>query len=238
MHEPLILHLETATNICSVALSKGEEILAIRESDEERSHGSLLTVFMSEVMTEAGISPSQVNAVAISKGPGSYTGLRIGVSVAKGFAFAQNIPVIGVITLQALATAALYKPAVQKLIGELSGILLCPMIDARRMEVFSAVYNQELKEVAPVTATIVDEKSFEKLLFDKQVIFFGNGSDKIMDTIKHPHAHFIKDVIPSSRFMVKIACRQFREQAFEDTAYFEPYYLKDFIATIPRRKIL
>jgi tRNA threonylcarbamoyladenosine biosynthesis protein TsaB len=238
MTNPLILHLETATNICSVALSRGEKILAIRENDEDRSHGSLLTPFMQEVLDEAGIRPEEVNAIAVSKGPGSYTGLRIGVSVTKGFAYASNIPVIGIVTLQAMVVAATHHRPVQELQQKYPELLFCPLIDARRMEVFSGLYDKNADLLSPVVATVVDETSFSKELESNHIVFFGNGSDKISDTIQHPHAHFIKEIHPSSEFMVPLALRNFKNNLFEDTAYFEPFYLKDFVATIPRKKVL
>lgn len=235
---PLILHLETATNICSVALSRGEKILAIRESDEDRSHGSLLTPFMQEVLDEAVVRPDEINAIAVSKGPGSYTGLRIGVSVTKGFAYASNIPVIGIVTLQAMVVAATHHRLVQELQQQYPELLFCPLIDARRMEVFSGLYDKNAEILSPVVATVVDETSFSEDLDSNHIVFFGNGSDKISDTIQHPHAHFIKEIYPSSEFMVPLALRNFKNNIFEDTAYFEPFYLKDFVATVPRKKVL
>lgn len=235
--EPLILHLETATNVCSVAISEGEHMLAIRESAEDRSHGTLLTVFVKEVLKETGKNADQLDAVAISKGPGSYTGLRIGVSAAKGIAYAQNIPVIGILTLQSMTLTALENHEVQQLQQEHSGLLFCPMIDARRMEVFSAIYNARMKETVPVSAVIVEENSFEKVLDQHHIVFFGNGADKIRDTIRHENAHFIKGIEPSSKQMIPLALAAYDKQQFEDTAYFEPFYLKDFIATIPRKKV-
>ncbi len=236
--KPLILNLETATNICSVALVRGEKILAIRESDEDRSHGSLLTPFIQEVLDEAGVRPNEINAIAVSKGPGSYTGLRIGVSVTKGFAYASNIPVIGIVTLQAMVVAATHHQLVQKLQQQHPELLFCPLIDARRMEVFSGLYDKNAELLSPVVATVVDKTSFNKELASNHIVFFGNGSDKIADTIQHPHAHFIKEIYPSSEFMVPLALRNYKNNIFENTAYFEPFYLKDFVATIPRKKVL
>lgn len=238
MEQPVILHIETATNICSVALSKNDQLLAIRESDEDRSHGNLLTIFAEEVLKEAGLSPENLDAVAVSKGPGSYTGLRIGVSATKGIAFARNIPVIGVVTLRAMVLAARDHQEVRKLEISHPELLYCPMIDARRMEVFSAVYNTSLEERQPVTATIVDEDSFRELLDNQPVLFFGNGSDKTRDTITHKNALFTSGIVPSSSSMIPLALEAFRNKEFEDTAYFEPFYLKDFVATTPRKKVL
>lgn len=239
MHnEPLILHIETATNVCSVALSEGGRMLAIRESSEDRSHGTLLTLFIEEVLKEAGIKTEQLSAVAVSKGPGSYTGLRIGVSATKGIAYAQNIPVTGIITLRSMTLTAMESKAVQKLHQAHPGLLFCPMIDARRMEVFSAVYDSRLQEKEPVAAIIVEENSFDRILENNHVVFFGNGADKIEDTIRHENAHIIKGIEPSAKQMIPLALEAFEKKQFEDTAYFEPFYLKDFIATIPKKKVL
>ncbi len=238
MANPFIINIETATNICSVTLSMGEKVLSFRESNVDRSHGSLLTVFMQEVIDEAGLKPGEINAVAVSKGPGSYTGLRIGVSVTKGFAYAQNIPVIGIGTLQAMVINALRNEKVMEIQQQIPGILFCPMIDARRMEVFCAIYDKSHHEVSAVTAIVVENSSFDTVLASNHIVFFGNGSDKIRDVIRHPNAHFITDIHPSSRSMVPIALDHYRNNEFEDTAYFEPFYLKDFIATTPKKKVL
>ncbi|MEX0981886.1 MAG: tRNA (adenosine(37)-N6)-threonylcarbamoyltransferase complex dimerization subunit type 1 TsaB [Bacteroidales bacterium] len=238
MIHPLILNLETATNVCSVALCKGEETVAKRESDEDRSHGSLLTVFMQEVLDEAGVKPEEISAIAVSKGPGSYTGLRIGVSVTKGFAYGLNIPVIGIVTLQAMVVAATWHHSVKELQQKHPETLFCPMIDARRMEVFTALYDKNRDIVSPVTATVVGENSFDKELKGNHILFFGNGADKLSGIIQHPHAHFIQQIQPSAVAMIPLSLHQYENRIFEDTAYFEPYYLKDFVATIPRKKVI
>jgi len=236
--KPLILHLETATNVCSVALSEGDRLLATRESSEDRSHGTLLTLFIEEVLKEAGKKTAHLDAIAVSKGPGSYTGLRIGVSAAKGIAYAQNIPVTGIITLQSITLTAKENQEVQKLYQEYPDLLFCPMIDARRMEVFTTVYNDRLEETEPVSAIIVEENSFDKILHKNHVVFFGNGAEKIKGTIRHKNAHIITGIEPSASQMVPLAIEKFLNKEFEDTAYFEPFYLKDFIATIPKKKVL
>ncbi len=235
---PLILHLETATNVCSVALSEGDQILASRESSEDRSHGTLLTLFIKEVLKEAGKNSNQLDAVAVSKGPGSYTGLRIGVSATKGIAYAQNIPVTGIITLQSLTLTAKKNQEIQNLQRVHPDLLFCPMIDARRMEVFTAVYNDQLDQIEPVSATIVEENSFDKILRKNHIVFFGNGAEKIKGTIRHDNAHIITGIEPSAKQMVPLAIKKFINKEFEDTAYFEPFYLKDFIATTPKKKVL
>ncbi len=238
MNEPHILCLETATNVCSVALGKGNAVVAIRETDEDRSHGTLLTQFMEEILSEAGINASELDAVALSIGPGSYTGLRIGASVAKGFAYASNIPVIGIDTLQVMASSALVTPEVKSFLeNEGTDALLCPLIDARRMEVYSAIYNLQLEKVRDVEAEIIDETSFSGYLKKGKVLFFGNGSDKMIPVIQHANAVYINNIYPSSQQMIRLAGEKFRNAEFLDTAYFEPFYLKDFIATIPRKKV-
>ena len=174
----------------------------------------------------------------MSKGPGSYTGLRIGVSVTKGFAYGLSIPVIGIVTLQAMVVAAIQHHSVQELQRKYPEILFCPMIDARRMEVFTALYDKNRDIVSPVTATVVGENSFDKELKENYILFFGNGADKLSDIIQHPHAQFIQQVQPSAVSMIPLALYHYENRIFEDTAYFEPYYLKDFVATTPRKKVL
>lgn len=238
MTDKWILHIETATSVCSVGLSKGEELIALKEQDEDKSHGSVLTVFMKEVMEEAKIDASQIDAVAVSKGPGSYTGLRIGVSVCKGFAYARSIPVIGVSTLQAMAIGARENEKILKLKSNNPNLLLCPMIDARRMEVFSAIYNYDGSIHSPITANIIDEKSFVELMNEQAIAFFGNGAAKTKKLITHNRAHIIENIVPSAKNMIPLALKMYQKKEFEDTAYFEPYYLKDFVATTPKKKVL
>jgi len=238
MNEPVILHIETATNVCSVAISRGNSLLALKESEEDRSHSALLTVFIDEILKDSGMEPGQLDAVSVSKGPGSYTGLRIGVSATKGIAYARNIPVIGIITLQAMAIAASENKKVKKQMDTHPDLLLCPMIDARRMEVYTALYDRKFREYRPVTAEIIDENSYKEILDKQPVLFFGNGAEKITGIIKHQNAVFESGIIPSSKWMIPLSLEAFEKQAFEDTAYFEPFYLKDFIATTPKRKVI
>jgi len=235
---PRILHIETATNVCSVALSEGEELLAIRESAEDKSHGSLLSVFMDEVLSEAGFKPGDLNAVSVSKGPGSYTGLRIGVSAVKGFSYGLNLPVIGIDTLLALAIGAKASETVQKLVAEHPDLLLCPLLDARRMEVYSGFYTLTNEIFRKVSADIIDEKSFEDILNAHPVLFFGNGAFKVKETVQNPRAFFLDEIEPSAKNMISLSLDLYEKDEFEDTAYFEPYYLKDFVATTPKKKIL
>lgn len=238
MKQPIILMVETATQVCSVALCSGDTILATRESVEDKSHSALLTIFMKKVLDDAGITAKDVDAIAVSKGPGSYTGLRIGVSVTKGFAYGNKKPVIGVSTLQALSFSAIQNPSFKVLLEKHPGLVLQPMIDARRMEVYTASFDQLGQPLSVITASIIDEQSFNQELQQHPVLFFGNGSKKAEDLIKHKNAIFLRGIHPSAANLLTPALKAFEQKNFEDTAYFEPYYLKDFIATIPKKKLL
>ncbi len=238
MKDPRILHIETATNICSVALSEGEDLIALRESDEDKSHGALLSVFMDEVLKEGQLKPKDLHAISVSKGPGSYTGLRIGVSATKGFGYALNLPIIGIDTLLALAIGAKSNNYVQDLIKQYPNLILCPLLDARRMEVYSGFYTLKNELFRKVSADIIDENSYKKILDSIPVVFFGNGSQKVKEIIQHPQAFFIDHIFPSAKNMILPSLNFFENGKFEDTAYFEPYYLKDFVATTPKKKLL
>ena len=243
----VILHIETSTRVCSVGLSREGEWLAVREDRSQNySHSALLTVFMEEVMKEAAVKADEVDAVAVSRGPGSYTGLRIGVSAAKGFCYALDIPLIAVDTLKALTVstmafvnsnpddAAGSPKALEAPTGP--NVLYCPMIDARRMEVYYALFTPGLKEVKPTAAEVITEQTFRELLEHHQVIFFGDGAEKCRQVIDSPNAVFIPDSLPSVRGMLSLAEDQFNRKDFVDVAYFEPYYLKDFVAGKPKVK--
>lgn len=221
-----ILCLETSTKSCSVALGKGGKLLALKESiDERHSHAENLTLYVEDVFRQAKIHLKDVDAIAVSKGPGSYTGLRIGVSTAKGLCYALNKPLIAINSLQAMAAGY-----ISKLKTKDSG-LFCPMIDARRMEVYCAVYDAQLNEIRKTSADIIDADSFSDLLQKNKILFFGDGAAKCRSAISHPNAIFIEDVNPSAQFMLPIAEKLFAEKRFEDVAYFEPFYLKDFVDT-------
>lgn len=234
---PVILNLETATKVCSVALAKDGEIVALREHFGDYAHAEKLTVFVEETLKEAKLSFSDLDAIAVSKGPGSYTGLRIGVSAAKGFAFTLDIPVIAVSTLENMAIMAI-KALREKKDFHYKNYLLCPMIDARRMEVYCAVYAPDLSEIKPVSAEIIDNNSFADLLNENKTCFFGDGSQKCREALgDHPNAIFLDDIYPSASAMAPLALNAFNNKIFEDTAYFEPFYLKEFMTTVPRSKI-
>ena len=216
-----ILNIETSTKACSVAIHNNGKLLNCKESvTEEFSHSEKLLLFISDVMNESRISFSQLNAVAVSMGPGSYTGLRIGVSTAKGLCYALDIPLISVSTLQAMAYGMLNISKAD---------LFCPMIDARRMEVYSAFFDSDNIMVREIQADVVDGCSYDVEL-KKKVIFFGDGSDKLKGIIKHKNAMFQSDFYPSAEFIGVLSYNRFVESNFEDVAYFEPYYLKNFVA--------
>ena len=239
MSKALILHIETATDICSVALSEGDQQLSLVESGQERSHAILLNQFVRQAVAEAGFTLKQLDAVAVSKGPGSYTGLRIGVSTAKGLAYALEIPLLASGTLENMAHGALSHPEVIRL-TDLFGrqLLLCPMLDARRMEVYTGFYSLNISQFREVSADIIDEASYREILDKHQVCFFGNGSGKCKEALNHPNAYFIDGVDPSASSMIEPGLKRYQNQQFEDVAYFEPFYLKDFIATVPKKKVL
>ncbi len=234
-----ILHIETSTDVCSVSVSQNGQLLAIKESLDGMNHSRILTLFIEELMNDSVINAGLIEAVAVSMGPGSYTGLRIGVSVAKGLCYALNIPLLAIGTLDSMAsyTAAhldQYHP------NAASGLppLLCPMIDARRMEVYSALFDASGTRIEPVTAKIVDAGTFANMLDKNPILFFGNGARKCRETIQHPNALFAGPEKVSARFMIHQAEVKYKNNEFEDVAYFEPFYLKDFIATVPRNKVI
>lgn len=216
-----LLLIESSTTICSVALSRDGKIIALREVNEPNKHAELLTVFCDEVMKEAQLTFNELDAVAVSKGPGSYTGLRIGVSAAKGICYALNKPLIAIGTLEAMADGM--KSVAQP------GDLLCPMLDARRMEVYCAIYDHEGKEIEPVAPHILDENSFSVLLAERRIIFSGDGMPKAKETLsKFPNAVFTDAGNCSAKHLMLPAEKKFNEKDFEDLAYFEPFYLKTF----------
>lgn len=217
----MLLLIESSTSVCSVALSSGGKIISVREINEPNRHAEKLTVFCDEVMKEAGLAFSQLDGVAVSKGPGSYTGLRIGVSAAKGICYAVNKPMIAVGTLEAMA-AGMQSEAKP-------GDLLCPMIDARRMEVYCALYDHEGNEVRPVAPLVLDENSFADLLAEKRILFSGDGMPKSKELLsRFPNAVFTEAGICSAKHLALPAEKKLAEKAFEDLAYFEPFYLKTF----------
>ncbi|MBN3034553.1 MAG: tRNA (adenosine(37)-N6)-threonylcarbamoyltransferase complex dimerization subunit type 1 TsaB [Bacteroidales bacterium] len=231
---PLILHIETATPVCSVALSSGDTVLAERVSERMNAHSEMLTPYIRDVMKEKGMEFKALDAVTVSCGPGSYTGLRIGVSAAKGLCYALNKPLIALGTLECLAAEALTTGLIPE--NEWDKSLLCPMIDARRMEVYSALYDCDGKEVREVRAEIIERDTFSGFLANTHLYFFGTGATKCRNLIAHPNAIFRGPEYPLAAFMAEAATGKFINKQFEDTACFEPFYLKDFIPGIPKVK--
>lgn len=216
-----ILHIETATKICSVALSNNGELIALKETDEsDYVHGEVITLFIEEVLKNSGITVKQLNAVSVTSGPGSYTGLRIGVSTAKGLCYALNIPLISV--------DALYNLAVLARKNNNSDSLVCAMIDARRMEVFSTIYNSELFPVKPISADILDENSYREY---EPFIVVGDGAQKMKEPWSNRNIHLDFTAKSSASGHTSIAIEKYNNKEFEDVAYFEPFYLKDFVST-------
>ena len=221
----MLLQIETATTVCSVALAKDGEVVAFKQVDERNKHAEVITVFTDELIAKGGFTYACIDAIAVSCGPGSYTGLRIGISTAKGLCYALDKPLIAIETLEAMAWGAISeaKPA--------ADVILCPMIDARRMEVYTALFNAKGERIKPTAAEIIDENSFAHLLQNHKVLFFGDGAEKCREIIGNsPNALFLTGFINSATHLTKKAAEKFILKDFEDVAYFEPYYLKDFIA--------
>jgi len=225
---PLILNIETATTVCSIALATDGEIISYKEQNEGYIHAENLTVFVEEVVAKSGFTFKDINAIAVSKGPGSYTGLRVGMASAKGLCFALKKPFITIGTLEVLTVSAL-----QLFPNGNENQLYCPMIDARRMEVFTAMYKHDLTIFMQPYAMILDVNSFEKELLKNKILFFGSGSDKWKMTCKHENAIFEKvEILPKSLSISTNAL--FLEKKFTELAYSEPMYLKEFQSVIKK----
>jgi tRNA threonylcarbamoyladenosine biosynthesis protein TsaB len=220
---PQLLLLETATEVCSVALSKGDNIIASVSSHKGNSHTAHLFPFIEQVLAEGSCKISELNGVVLSIGPGSYTGLRIGASAAKGICYALNIPLIGISTLQSIVFGAILK---QK---EKQKLLYCPMIDARRMEVFTALFNEKGEFVTKVENKIIDHNSFSNELENSILCFCGNGMPKCLPFLQHPNARFCDAPLDASNMLLP-ALEKYKNKQFEDVAYFEPYYFKEYVA--------
>ena len=234
----LILSIETGTDICSVALANDGELMALRESDEGRDHAKKVALFVDELLRETGVQPSDLDAVAVGKGPGSYTGLRIGVSFAKGLCYALNIPLIAVGSLNALTEVARedYEAGILDIEeDEWAHAVLCPMVDARRMEVYTQVFNNAGGELSDVVAEVVTPESFNQWREAGKLVMFGNGAAKCSELL--PDATLVT-VSPSARGIVRLAEESFNAGKFEDIAYFEPFYLKEFLVIPSKKKLL
>lgn len=227
-----ILHIETSTSVCSVAVSRNGHVVFAREDFQGQSHAVQLGVFVDEALSFADGNDMPLSAVAVSCGPGSYTGLRIGVSMAKGVCCGRDLPLIGLPTPEVMCVPVLlYRDLPED-------ALLCPMIDARRMEVYAAVYDRSLNIKREISADIVDENSYLEFLEQGfPVYFFGNGSGKCRDKLNHRNAHFIENIHPLANMMPPLAEKAMKHGEYEDVAYFEPFYLKEFIATKPRKQL-
>ena len=226
-----ILLIESSTSLCSVALAEGGAITSYKESSAPKAHASLTAVFIRDILSERGITLNDCDAVCVSMGPGSYTGLRVGVSTAKGLCFGSGKPLMAVGTLDTLVAQAREIPGLD---GDLKYVI--PMIDARRMEVYTAVFTPEGKQLTETAPAIIDENSFAEQLEQGQCLFIGDGAGKCADVIRHPNAHFIQ-CNPKASAMLIPATSAYKEKRFEDVAYFEPFYLKEFVATVSKKKL-
>ncbi len=220
-----ILHIETSTKACSVALSENGQLIFHKEDLDGPNHAVVCGVYVDEALSFANSHAIPVDAVAVSEGPGSYTGLRIGVSLAKGVCYGRDLPLLSVPTLKLLCVPVLLGKE-----GLPEDALLIPMIDARRMEVYSAVYDRALQEVRPIGADIVDADTYMSYLEEHPVYFFGNGAMKCQSVIQHKNAHFIDGIVPLAKWMFPLAERSLHLGEKQDVAYFEPFYLKEFVA--------
>lgn len=228
-----ILNIETSTEVCSVALTCEGQVLEHHENYDGQTHATLLSAYVKDALEYVRTRELKLDAVAVSMGPGSYTGLRIGLSEAKGLAFGMEVPLIGVNTLQLLVVTTMFHNFFDE-----DDILYVPMIDARRMEVYTAAYNSALQAVIEPQAMIIDENSFSDILAEHKVVFMGNGSNKVREVIKHPNAVFVDGIKPVALEMMALAEKAFRESDFIDVAYSTPLYLKEFQATTPKKKVL
>jgi len=225
-----ILHIETSTNVCSIALSEDGNCFFSKINTEGMNHAAMLSVFIAEAMDILKTNSKSLDAIAVSSGPGSYTGLRIGVSTAKGLCYGLDIPLIDVSTLEVLAAPVIAS------VENTENALFCPMIDARRMEVYAALYDSNDEIYRKIAADIIDSDSYAEALENHVVYFFGNGADKCKETLTHPNARFLEDIVPLAENMIPIAEQAFKEKKFVDVAYFVPFYLKEFHTTAPKNK--
>ena len=224
-----ILHIETSTEVCSVAVSQDGATIFKQEDFNGPSHATVLGVYVDEALSFTDNHAIPLDAVAVSCGPGSYTGLRIGVSMAKGICYGRNLPLIGIPTHKVMCVPVLLRQELPE------DALLCPMIDARRMEVYATIYDRALNEIRPTSADVIDENSYAEFLEKHPVYFFGNGADKCREKLTHPNAHFIDKIYPLAKWMFPLAEKANATQDFKDVAYFEPFYLKEFVASTPKK---
>ena len=224
-----ILNIETSTDVCSVAVSEDSQVIFHQEDHSGPNHAERLGTMVDEALSFTDNHAIPFDAVAVSCGPGSYTGLRIGVSMAKGICYGRDLKLIAVPTLELLCVPILLREISEE------DALLCPMLDARRMEVYSGIYDRGLRAVREIRADIVDENTYKEYLDEHPVYFFGNGAKKCISTINHPNAHLIDGIEPLAKWMQPLAEKRYLNEQFEDVAYFVPYYLKDFVAKLPKK---
>lgn len=225
---PLLLALETSTTVCSIALYKDQQLLGASELQIEKSHSSHITVMVAQLVENCGYTLQDLSAVAVSGGPGSYTGLRIGTSTAKGLCYSLNIPLLEVSTLYGLAAQVI------SMTPNPERYLFCPMLDARRMEVYTCLLTHELQEVEPIAPVVLDEQTFKTTLEKQPIIFFGSGAAKYKSIVNtEANALFIEGVLPNAKTIGALALPKYKQQAFENVAYYEPFYLKDVYITSP-----
>lgn len=225
-----ILNIETSTDVCSVAVSQDGTCIFEKEDSSGPNHAVKLGVFVDEALSFIDSHLIPLDAVAVSCGPGSYTGLRIGVSMAKGICYGRSVKLLSVPTLHLLCVPVLLREQIQE-----ENALLCPMLDARRMEVYAQLFDRALNEVRPIQADVVDADTYKSYLDERPIYFFGNGAEKCIEVINHPNAHLIKNVEPLAKNMFPLAEKRMMNEQFEDVAYFVPFYLKDFVAKTPKK---
>lgn len=226
----IILHIETSTHVCSIALSDEKKCIFSKADFNGMNHAALLNLFIQDAFEFLKINNLKLDAIAVSSGPGSYTGLRIGVSTAKGLCYGLDIPLISVSTLKIMALCATSSCEIEK------DALLCSMIDARRMEVYSSFFDINMNEIRKIQADVIDNESYKSMLDEKIVYFYGNGMEKCKETLTHPNSRFIDNINPLSNSMISLAVDSFLEKKYEDIVYFEPFYLKEFQFSIPKKK--
>ena len=220
-----ILNIETSTNVCSVAVSQDGSCIFNKEDHEGPNHAVILGVFVQEALSFIDSHAIPLDAVAVSCGPGSYTGLRIGLSMAKGICYGRDVKLIAIPTLELMCVPLLLGEKINE-----ENALLCPMIDARRMEVYSQFFDRALKEVRSINADIVENNTYDDILAHQPVYFFGNGAEKCHEVLTHHNAHIIEGIVPLAKNMYPLAEKRMANEQFEDVAYFVPFYLKDFVA--------
>lgn len=220
-----ILNIETSTNVCSVAVSQDGSCIFNKEDHEGPNHAVILGVFVQEALSFIDSHAIPLDAVAVSCGPGSYTGLRIGLSMAKGICYGRDVKLIAIPTLELMCVPLLLGEKINE-----ENALLCPMIDARRMEVYSQFFDRALNEVRSISADIVENNTYDDILAQQPVYFFGNGAEKCHEVLTHHNAHIIEGIVPLAKNMYPLAEKKMANEQFEDVAYFVPFYLKDFVA--------